>query len=220
MDFAIAFNFLKKLAKNNNREWFEKNKPQYLAIKESFESFISDLHHDVCEFDTSLGGIDPKKFVFRIYRDVRFSKDKRPYKKNISAGFSAQGRGLGVPGYYLHIEPGDNSFIGIGLYGPQGGLLIKVRQEIDYNGEELSQIFKERKFKKYFGEFWDGDSLKLMPKGYPKDHKHIKWIKLKSFIVMHSFTDEDVMGKKFSKEVVNVMKAGKPINDFLNRALD
>lgn len=220
MDFALAFSFLRKLAKNNNRDWFEKNKPKYLAIKESFESFISAIHHDICEFDTSLAGIDPKKFVFRIYRDVRFSKDKLPYKKNISAGFSAQGRGLGVPGYYLHIEPGNNSFIGIGLYGPQAELLSKVRQEIDYNGEQLNQIFKERKFKKYFGEFWDGDSLKLMPKGYPKDHKHIKWIKLKSFIVMHSFTDEEVMNKKFKREVVNVMKAGKSLNDFLNQALD
>lgn len=220
MDFSIAFTFLKKLARNNNREWFEKNKEHYLEIKQAFEEFVADVHLHLSEFDPSLAGLDPKKFVFRIYRDVRFSKDKRPYKKNLSAGFSAQGRGLGVPGYYLHIEPGNASFVGIGLYGPQGELLSKVRQEIDYNGDKLEKIVADRKFKKHFSGFWEGDSLKTMPKGYAKEHPHASWIKLKSFIVMHSFSDEQVMDKKFLKTLDDVLRTGKPLNDFLNQALD
>ncbi len=219
MDFEIAFQFLKKLAKNNNREWFEKNKPHYLGIKTSFEEFVAELLEEMIKFDESLAGQDPKKLVFRIYRDVRFSKDKRPYKHNISAAFSSDGKGMAKPGYYFHIEPGDKSFVGIGLYAPPADNLAKVRQEIDYNGEHLEKLFKTKSFKKYFDDFWTEDTLKTMPKGYPKDHPHIKWLKLKSFIVTHSFTDKQVMDKKFLKTVSSVLREAKPLNDFLTDAI-
>jgi uncharacterized protein (TIGR02453 family) len=171
------------------------------------------------KFDERLGGLDPKKLVFRIYRDVRFSKDKRPYKHNLSAAFSAQGKGMSTPGYYFHIEPGDKSFVGIGLYAPLPENVSKVRQEIDYNSDRLEKIFKQKKFKKYFGDFWPDDALKTMPKGYPKDHPHIGWLKLKSFIVMHPFTDKQVTDKKFMKQLVAVLKEGKPLTDFLTEAI-
>jgi uncharacterized protein (TIGR02453 family) len=220
MDFEKAFDFLKKLARNNNREWFEKNKPTFLDIKESFEEFIAELHHDVTEFDRSLAGQDPKKLVFRIYRDVRFSKDKLPYKKYISAGLSSQGKGIGTPGYYLQIEPGNKSFVGVGWYSPPPEMLSKIRQEIDYNGEALQKIFSDKKFKRMFNSFWDGDALKTAPKGYPKDHQYIEWLKLRSFILFHTFTDEEVISKKFLRELVNTMKTGKSLNDFLAHAAD
>ncbi|HEX5169927.1 MAG TPA: DUF2461 domain-containing protein, partial [Cyclobacteriaceae bacterium] len=183
MEKTIAF--LKSLSKNNNREWFEKNKPKFLVAKEEFEHFVTALVNEITKFDGSLMGLDPKKFIFRIYRDVRFSKDKRPYKTNFGAGISSNGKGLGRPGYYLHVEPGGKSFVAGGLYMPEPEILGKVRQEIDYSGDELRKIMSNKKFKNLYRDFWDEDKLKTMPKGYPKDHRCIEWLKLKSFIVTH-----------------------------------
>jgi uncharacterized protein (TIGR02453 family) len=219
MNFEPALDFLKKLSKNNNREWFEKNKPRYLEIKEQFEGFTSDVLNELVKFDESLGGLEPKKLVFRIYRDVRFSKDKTPYKTHVSAGFSSAGKGMGIPGYYVQIEPGNKSFVASGLYMPPPENVTKIRQEIDYNGDGLLKILHEKKFKKNFGTLWDGDKLKTMPKGYPKDHPHIELLKLKSFIVEHSFRDNEVIEKKFLKNLVEVMKSAKPLNDFLKESL-
>ncbi len=220
MDFENAFTFLKKLSKNNNREWFEKNKPRYIEIKEQFELFVENLLHEMIKFDESLAGLNPKKLTFRIYRDVRFSKDKTPYKTHISAGFSAEGKGIAVPGYYLQIEPGNKSFLAAGLWMPIPENLTKIRQEIDYNGDLLGKITNEKKYKKNFTGFWDGDKLKTMPKGYPKDHPHIDWLKLKSFIVEHHFKDSEVVDKKSLKNLLDVAKSAKPLNDFLKQALD
>jgi uncharacterized protein (TIGR02453 family) len=219
MDFAPHFKFLKDIAKNNNREWFEKNKPRYLGVKASFDAFVATLLEDMIKFDSSLAGLDPKKLTFRIYRDVRFSKDKQPYKKNMSAAFSPEGKGMGKPGYYFHIEPGNKSFVGIGQFMPAPENLAKVRQEIDYNGDKLIKILNEKKFKGNFAKFWDEDALKTAPKGYPKDHPHIQLLKLKSFIVTHEFKDNEVLDKKFPKKLVEVLKSGKPLNDFLTEAM-
>ena len=197
MDFKKAFEFLKKLSRNNNRDWFEKNKTQYLVIKSEFEQFVSILYPLLLEFDESLSGQDPTKFVFRIYRDVRFSKDKRPYKHFISAGISSNGKGMGKPGYYLQLEPGNKSFLCAGLFAPAADILAKVRQEIDYNGELLENVIGDKTFRKNFKQFWDDDKLKTAPKGYPKDHPYIEWIKLKSFVAIHRINDEDIYKKKF-----------------------
>ena len=219
MNFNAALEFLRKLSRNNNREWFEKNKPRYLDIKADFEGFVSDLLNEMILVDESLAGLDPKKLVFRIYRDIRFSKDKTPYKTHLSAGLSPTGKGTGVPGYYFQIEPGNKSMIASGLYLPSAELLGKIRQEIDYNGEQLTKILSEKNFKKLYGKFWDGDKLKTMPKGYAKEHPHIEFLKLKSFMVTHSFTDSEVLNKKFMQQLVASMKAAKPLNDFLAEAL-
>jgi uncharacterized protein (TIGR02453 family) len=220
MDFKKTFSFLQKLAKNNNRDWFERNKESYLEIKSDFEEFISKLYDDLLLFDPSLSGQDPRKFVFRIYRDVRFSKDKKPYKKFISAGISPVGKGMGKPGYYIQLEPGDKSFVCVGLFAPPPELLAKVRQEIDYSGDTLKKIIEEKSFKKNFSKFWDDDKLKTAPKGYAKDHAYIEWLKLKSFVVMRRFTDKQVQDKKFLKQLSETIRAGKPLNDFLAAALE
>jgi len=219
MNFEVILKFLKDLAKNNNREWFEKNKPKYLTAKEAFDEVVVKLLNDMVKFDESLGGLDPKKLTFRIYRDVRFSKDKSPYKNNMGAAISSVGKGLGSPGYYFQVQPGNKSFIGVGLFQPEPEKLSKVRQEIDYNGDQLKKIFNEKKFKSNFKNFWDEDTLKRTPKGYAEDHPHAEWLKLKSFIVTHEFTDKQVVDKKFMKQVVEVMKSSKPLIDFLNEAL-
>ncbi|SKC77025.1 DUF2461 domain-containing protein [Ohtaekwangia koreensis] len=219
MNFPLVLKFLKDLAKNNNREWFDKNKPKYLEAKESFDQIVANLLEEMIKFDDTLGGLDPKKLTFRIYRDVRFSKDKRPYKNNFGAAISSEGKGLGTPGYYFQIEPGNKSFVAIGLFQPQPEYLGKVRQEIDYNGDKLKKIFNEKKFKKSFSKFWDEDSLKKAPKGYPADHTYVEWLKLKSFVVIHEFTDSEVTDKKFMKNVIDTLKSAKPLNDFLKEAI-
>ena len=218
MDFKDVFSFLKQLSKNNNRDWFQKNKERYVEMKEFFEDFVSQALDKMILNDPSLRGLDPKKLVFRIYRDVRFSKDKKPYKTNFAAGFSSSGKGLGKPGYYLHIEPGNKSMVAGGLYMPEAGLLAKVRQEIDYNGDTLKKIFSNPAFKRHFGDFWDGDKLKTVPKGYQKEHPYIEWLRLKSFIVEHSFKDSEVTDKSFLKAVVDAHKKLQPLNAFLTEA--
>src|SRR4051812_38615262 len=120
--------FLKAVGKNNNREWFEKNKPTYLKAKDGFDDFLESLHKDLVKFDDSLANMNPRKAAFRIYRDVRFSKDKRPYKTNMGAGFSQHGKMEQEPGYYMHVEPG-KSFVAGGLYMPSPENLAKIRQE-------------------------------------------------------------------------------------------
>ena len=219
MNFNNTLDFLKKLSRNNNREWFAKNKSRYLEIKDEFDSFVSDVLQDMITFDESLAGLNPKKLTFKIYRDVRFSKDKTPYKTNVSAGISPAGKGMGVPGYYFQIEPGNKSMVAAGMYQPSPENLAKIRQEIDYNGEQLVRILREKKFKKTFGELWNEDKLKTMAKGYPGDHPHKELLKLKSFMVLRSFTDNEVTSKKFRKDLIDAMKTGKLLNDFLTEGL-
>ena len=218
MDLKAILTFLKAIAKNNNREWFEKNKPKYLDSKKQFEDFLEALHKELLTFDESLAGLNPRKQGFRIYRDVRFSKDKRPYKVNMGAGFSAHGKMEQEPGYYIHIEPG-KSFVAGGIYMPDAERLSKIRQEIDYNAGDFLKILKDKNFKKLFPSLDDFDSLKTAPKGYPKDHPHIDLLRNKSFVVSHRFTDAEVTSKTFVKKVADVCKTLKPLNDFMAEAI-
>jgi len=211
--------FLKAVGKNNNRDWFEKNKPTYLKAKDGFDDFLVALHKDLLKFDESLANMNPRKAAFRIYRDVRFSKDKRPYKTNMGAGFSEHGKMEQEPGYYLHIEPGNKSFIAGGLYMPSPENLAKIRQEIDYNADRLLKILNQKKFKAHYKGLSDWDKLKTMPKGYAKDHPHIDLLKNKSFVVSHNFKDSEVIDKNFSKKVVEACKLIKPLNDYLLEAV-
>lgn len=218
MDLAKNLKFLSALARHNDRVWFEKNKGQYLEAKENFEKFISMLLNELVKFNPSLAGLDPRKLPFRIYRDVRFSKDKSPYKVNMGAGISPGGKMMQEPGYYIHLEP-KKSFIAGGMYMPEPGNLAKIRQEIDYNGEALEKIVKSKSFRKWFKGFDDFDKLKTVPKGYPKDHPRLDWLQHRSLIVSHNFTEAQVTDKKFLKNVVEACKAIKPLNDFLKEAM-
>ena len=219
MDFPQILKFLSALAKHNDRVWFEKNKDQYLQAKENFEIFISDFLTELIKFNPALAGLNPKKLPFRIYRDVRFSKDKRPYKTNMGAGISPGGKMMQEPGYYIHIEPG-KSFIAGGMYMPEPGNLSKIRQEIDYNGDALEKVLKSKTFCKWYDGFDDFDKLKTVPKGYPKDHPRLNWLQHRSYIVSHNFTDKEVKDKKFMKQAIDACKAMKPLNDFLRQAMD
>jgi len=218
MELPQILDFLKKLAKNNNRVWFEKHKDTYLLAKENFEKLVTVYLEELIKFNPELASLNPKKLPFRIYRDVRFSKDKSPYKNNMGAGFSPNGKLVEEPGYYLHVEPG-RCFIAGGIYMPNPENLSKVRQEIDYNGENLDKIMKDKKFKKWFKDFSEFDKLKTVPKGYAKDHPRLEWLKHKTFIVSHSFTDAEVKDKKYVKQLVEASKTMKPLVSFLKEAI-
>ncbi|HET6992441.1 MAG TPA: DUF2461 domain-containing protein [Bacteroidia bacterium] len=215
-----TIDFLKKIKNNNNRDWFEKNKNLYLAAKDDVEKHLDEIIAGIRSFDKRISAdVTAKKSMFRIYRDVRFSKDKRPYKTNLGASISPGGKMAVAPGYYIHIEPG-KSFIAGGMWMPPAPELGKIRQEIDYNLKEFSKIVNDKTFRKVFGELDQDDKLVNIPKGYPKDHKAIEFLKLKSFIVVGDMNEKDVLGKNFVKNAVAICKAMQPLNNFLQRAID
>lgn len=219
MNVAFILEFLRDLKIHNDREWFEKNKSRYLEAKQGFEGIVADVLRQIVKFDPKLSGLDPKKLTFRIYRDVRFSKDKRPYKIHMGAGFSPNGKLVQEPGYYLHLQPGNKSFVAGGIYEPDAANLSKIRQEIDYNPEGLCKVMKSKSFMKLFDGFDEYDRLKTAPKGYPKDHAYIEWLKHKSFIVSLALTDKQVTDQAFVKTVAAVCRSIKPLNDYIREAI-
>ncbi len=214
-----TLSFLKQLKSNNNKPWFDKNKDKYLNAKGDVEAFIEELIKSFTVFDKSLSGLTAKDCVFRIYRDVRFAKDKRPYKTNMGAGINAGGKKMEIAGYYMHLEPNGKSLIAGGRWMPDADHLKKIRQEIDYNGKEFRKILNNKDFKKYFGELDTEYKLSRPPKGYDKDHPDIELLKLNSYIVWHEYTDKEVLSKNFVKEVAKGAKIMKPLLDYLNTAI-
>jgi uncharacterized protein (TIGR02453 family) len=190
--------FLTKLKKNNSREWFNQHRDDYDAAKENFIELVNQILAQAGQFDQDIAVLSYKDCIFRINRDVRFSKNKDPYKNNMAAYFVKGGKKSWLAGYYFHCEPGGKSFIGGGLYGGEPDQIKKVRQEIDYNWEEFKGILQNKKFKQTFGDLSreEGMSLIREPKGYDKDNPAIDYIKLKNFIVSVPVTDEELTEKK------------------------
>jgi uncharacterized protein (TIGR02453 family) len=219
MNNKLILDFLTKLKVNNEREWFHANKPEYEKVKLEFKNLVQEMITKIIPFDEGLIGLETKNSIFRINRDVRFSKDKRPYKENVGASFTRGGKKSKFVGYYLHISPDGNSFLAGGSYMPPSNHLSAIRQEIDYNASEIKDVISKPKFKKLFGEL-EGESLKTSPKGYPKDHAEIVLLRRKSFIMMHKLTDDEVLKPDFVEFALGVFKEMKPLNDFLNRAID
>ena len=214
-----TYSFLKDLKANNNRDWFQDNKPRYESARAEFEEFITKLHAAICKFDDSIGSIDPKKTIFRIYRDVRFSKNKDPYKTNFGAHIHPGDKQAvhSIAGYYIHIEPGGKSMLAGGAYQPQGPWLKAIRQEIDYNGKEFKKIINAKAFNTYYQ--LEGEKLKRPPQGYDADHPDIELLKQKSFLAVHYPTDKVVQSPDFLKHCEKAFKALYPFDQFLNRAL-
>jgi uncharacterized protein (TIGR02453 family) len=214
-----TFDFLNKLKKNNNKEWFDKNREQYERAKAEMTALVEHVLKNAPKFDRALVHLEAKKCLFRINRDIRFVKDKTPYKINLSADVSPGGKGSPSAGYYIHIQPG-NCFLAGGVWMPEAPVLSAIRQEIDYNAKEFSKILSNKDFKKYFGALSDEDKLKTVPKGYAKDHPQIELLKNKSFLVVHDIKDKDVLSKSFPTHLLNVFKAMYPLHAFLRRAND
>jgi len=215
---AATLKFLKDLKKNNNKPWFEKNKDLYLGAKEDIELLVEQVIEGFGKIDPDIANLQPKDCTYRIYRDVRFSKDKTPYKINMGAYLNRGGKKAPTAGYYMHIEPG-RSMAGGGLWMPLAPELNKVRQEIDYSLSEWNSIVTARAFKKNFSEGLEKeDQLSRPPKGYDEGNPAIEYLKLKSFIVTRSFTDAEVQSKSFAKELVKTFESMKDFVYFLNRA--
>ena len=213
-----TFDFLKTLKNNNNREWFEKNKNSYLEAKTEFEGLVDEVLNGIRKFDKAISpDMQAKDCVFRIYKDVRFSKDKSPYKTNMGASINPGGKKSLVAGYYFHLEPG-GCFLAGGVYMPDPALLQAIRQEIDYNPEPLLKILKSSAFKKYFNGFDEEDKLKNVPKGFEKESPNAELLKNKHFIVMHYFKDTLLNDKKALQEILSVYKAMLPVLNYLREA--
>ena len=209
--------FLAKLKKNNDRDWFNANKKEYEAAREEFEGAVEDLIGRIAGFDPSVIGTAPKDCVFRIYRDVRFSNDKSPYKTAFGAYIAEGGRKSMAPGYYIHVEP-KASFLAGGMYRPPAPDLLAVRSAIAEDPKALKKIENAASFKKYFGRIEAHESLKTAPKGFDPEHPAIDYLRLKGFTVMHSVKDADVRDPKFPAHGVRVFKAMKPLLDYLRSA--
>jgi uncharacterized protein (TIGR02453 family) len=213
-----TFAFLNGIKKNNNKPWFEKNKPLYEEIKHGMIGFMADLIKEVSKFDRSVAGADAKKSVMRIYRDIRFSKDKSPYKTNIGAGISIDPKMGSTAGYYVHLQPG-SSFLGGGIWMPDAPMLSKIRQEIDYNFTGFKKIVESSSFKKTFGQLDQSEKLTRPPKNYSPENPAIHYLMLKSFTCGTAIADADVLSDKFLKKAIAVFKEMQPLIHFLNGAV-
>lgn len=212
-----SLEFLKALKSNNNREWFLENKHLYLEAKENYESFVQEIINRIVDFEPILKGLEAKSCIYRINRDIRFTNDKSPYKSHMGAFIVKGGKQNGnrYAGYYFHIEPGNSSLIAGGAYIPPAPWLGAIREKIDYEGDKLVKIIKNKDFVNTFGQL-EGEKLKTVPKGFSKDHPHIDFLRMKSFLVEKSISDKDVLSEHLIDDVVKAFRIMKPLNDFMN----
>lgn len=213
--------FLQKLKKNNNKEWFEKNRSAYELAKKDFTFFIENVINELKKKDATLQLLEAKNCTFRINRDIRFSKNKTPYKTNMGASLNKGGKKAITAGYYLHIEPGA-SFMACGIWMPMQEELKKIRQEIDYNLEEFNLLISAKKFIQEFGglEKTKEYLLSRPPKGYDTDNPAIEYLKFKSYIVSKKVSDKEITNKNFIKNIVTTFETAIPLIQFLNQAIE
>lgn len=207
-----VFTFFKKLEKNNNREWFNENKPEFKAIEKEVKAVYNVILENLSAYDE----IDKLK-IFRIYRDVRFSKNKLPYKTHFGGSFQRVKPRL-RGGYYLHLQPNNESFIATGFWDPESADLMRIRKEFEMDDSEMRAIINEEKFKSIWGDLV-GDEVKTAPRGFNKDHKAIDLIKKKQFIFTKKFTDKEVLDAHFLNEVNEAFKAIRPYFDYMSDVL-
>ena len=220
--------FLRELATNNNREWFNAHKPHWLEIKEAFEAFTQALIEEMEKEDDTLAGLTAKNSVYRIYRDTRFSADKTPYKTHVACFLSSWGpKNSGVPGYYFQLGC-DEAYglkgtcnLGGGIFMPTPEGLNAIRQEIFYCPDEFLAIMAEPEYKKYFGtEFFTMKKLSRVPKGYPADWEYADLLKYKDYCTSHTMPDRMLGSPRLFDEVLRVWRASLPLNRFIQRALE
>ena len=213
-----VLNFLSELKENNNKEWFDQNRDRYQECRKKVLFLTELIIHEISKFDPEVGNLDPKDCVFRIFRDVRFSNDKTPYKTNMGSFIARGGRKSVGAGYYIHIEPG-SSFVGGGSYCPPADALKAIRTEIFDHPEEFKRLVYGETFRKTYPEFYD-DKLKTAPKGFPKYFQDIDLLKYKSFAFTSKIDDSIVTGEAYLEKIVGSLKELYPVNRFLNAALD
>lgn len=213
--------FLRSLKKNNNKPWFDAHRKEYEQSKADFIAFINSVIEKHSKNDPTIKNLTAKDCLFRINRDIRFSKDKSPYKSNFGASINKGGRkSFSTAGYYFHLEPGQ-SFVGGGIYQPMPAELKKVRQEIDYNFNDFKNIIGSKKFKSVYGDLDKSAEFLLsrVPKGYEPDNPAAEYLKLKSYIAMVSLSDKDLTSKDLVKKTINAFETLQPLVEFVNEAL-
>jgi len=214
-----TLNFITDVAENNNREWFAANKEVYEDAKANVLTLVAAIIPELAKVDPLISAeADPKKSLLRIYRDVRFSKNKDPYKNNFGIWFSAKSKGGNEPGYYLHIQPG-KSFIAGGYWMPEAAHLKLIRQEIDYNIGDFKEIINSKDFKKSFKLGLD-NALKNAPKGYDPADPNIEFLKLKSFEATTKIDDEEFLQSNLVNKLISSFKTVQPLVAFLRNAIE
>lgn len=218
---SSTLKFLKDLKKNNNKPWFDANRKRYEGAKADFTNFIQQVIDAHGNKDKTIAGIKAKDCLFRINRDIRFSRDKSPYKTNFGASINKGGKkAFSTAGYYFHLEPGQ-CFAGGGIYQPMPEELKKVRQEIDYNFNDFKKIIGSKKFKTAYGDLDKSTEFLLsrVPKGYKPDNPAAEYLRLKSYIALSSFSDADITSKSLLKKTTEAFAALQPLIDFINESL-
>ncbi len=220
MDLKVILDFLEKLREHNNREWFNDHKDSYLEAKKIFEELVTKLILKIGEFDEEVKYLTPSECIYRIYRDVRFSPDKSPYKTHLGAYIAPHGgRRSILSGYYIHLEPG-NCQLGGGVYCPAPEILKKIRLSIYENYDELEEILNHPQFISYYGKIYSFEQLKKAPVGFPADFKGIEYLKFKHFLTEHSMSDSVVLKENMEVYAPKVFKALYPFNRFFNEILE
>jgi uncharacterized protein (TIGR02453 family) len=216
-----ALQFLSDLIANNNTEWMHENKKRYESYKKDYHNFITSILTEMKPFDKSLEPLEVKNCTFRINRDIRFSKDKSPYKTNMGVWMSQNKNRKNSPGYYIHYEKG-NCFIAGGVWCPEPNELKLIRKEIEFFHDDLEAIVSNKNFKKEFNELDRSENtvLKKAPKDFDPNHPAIEFLKLKSFTTSSKIDDKLFTDKNFSKIIAQQLFTLKPMNDFLSRALE
>ncbi len=210
--------FLEDLSENNNREWFNKNRSRYEESRDKIIFFVDVLINEIKVFDPSIAGVNPKDCIYRIFRDVRFSKDKRPYKTNFGAFISRGGRKSIYPGYFFHIEA-TQSFFGGGIYMPEPAILKTVRKFIAENGSEFLEIINEPEFKAIYPELYN-HQLKTAPRGFAKNHEFIDLLKYKSYVFVKYSDNKTIKENSFIDDMVQAYRQLYNANVFLHEAIE
>lgn len=215
-----SLQFLDDLKANNNRDWFLDNKKRYELFKKDYHQLVADFLDRMKPLDSSLEMLEVKNCTFRINRDIRFSKDKSPYKDHLGVWLSSGSKGNNRAGYYVHIAR-EGSFVAGGFYCPEPEDLKKIRKEIAYFYEDLDEILANKNFKKVFNDFDRNETnvLKNPPRGYEKEHPAIEYLKLKSFETSQKFDIKEILEPDFVARMCQKLILLKPLNDFMNRAL-
>lgn len=217
-DTAYILDFMARLAANNNKEWMDAHRQEYQQARSYFKALTAQVLDGLKETDESLQNVRPEDCLFRINRDVRFSPNKVPYKLWMSAAIAEGGRHAESSHYYFHLQPGGESLAAGGIYTPSPEQLRKIRQEIDYNAGELKKIVDEPRFKEIWGPI-QGDKLQRPPKGYPADHPNLALLQLKSYMALHTYTDDEVRDPAFVQNLIEALRSVQPFHEYLNVAI-
>ena len=207
-----SFQFLKDLSNNNNRDWFTEHKPKFTTAQDNVKEVLAEIRENLEKHDE----IEKTK-VYRIYRDVRFSKDKTPYNPRFAGSYSRLGKHL-RGGYFLQIKPGE-TLLGGGFWQPEKEDLHRIRKEIELDATEFRDVLKNSEFIKHFGGKFEGEELKSAPRGFDKEHPDVDLLRKKGYIAVRRFTDKEVLSKDFISEVGSSFKALRPFFDLFSDVL-